>query len=163
MSEAQFDVKMDDEEVNVSLADLAGIDMNEIEEYEGGFEVTPKGAYVFLVKDAKLSELGDYAVIAFELEVTDCMAVASEEKTTEQMVGVIHEENIFITDVKKSVGQAKFLMRAAGYTATGTLNELLDGFCGTKFAAKVKQKPKKNDPDTIYANIDMKSIKPVAE
>ena len=157
-----FAVKNDDNEVEVSLADLAGIDMNEIEEFEGGFDVTPKGAYVFQVKDAKLSEIAEYAVVAFELEVVECMAIASGDKTPESMVGVIHEENIFIIDVKKSIGQAKFLMRQAGYTATGTLNELLDGFCGTKFAAKIKHKAKKNDPDTIYANIDMKSVKPVA-
>ena len=161
MSET-FSVKNHDVEVDVTLADLAGIDMNEVEEFEGGFDVTPKGAYVFQVKDAKLAEIADYPVIPFTLEVVECMAVAADDKTPEGMVGVAHEENIFVMDVQKAVGQAKFLMRSAGYAATGSLNELLDGFCGTKFAAKIKQKAKKNDPDTIYANLDMKSVKPVA-
>lgn len=161
MSEA-FNVTNNDQEVEVSLADLAGIDMDSVEAVEGGFEVTPKGAYVFQVTDAKLAEIAEYAVVQFTVKVVECMAVASDDKTPESMVDVEHEENIFIIDVQKSIGQAKFFMQAAGHNATGTLNQLLDGFCGTKFAAKIKHKAKKNDPDTIYANIDMKSVKPVA-
>lgn len=162
MSE-NFTVTNNSQEVEVSLADLAGLDMSAVEAVAGGFELTPKGAYVFKVLDAKLAEFADYPVITFELEIIECLALASDDKTPEGMVGVKHDETIFIIDVQKSVGQAKFLMTEAGYRATGTLQELLDGFCGTKFSAKVKHKAKKNDPETIYANIEMKSVKAVAE
>jgi len=66
--------------------------MNAVEAYEGGFDATPKGAYVFNVKDAKLTEIAEYPVIQFTLEIIECMAVASEDKTPESMVGVEHEE-----------------------------------------------------------------------
>ena len=147
-------------EVEVSLADLAGIDMDAVEAQAGGFEVTQKGAYVFRCSDAKLTDIADYPVVSFELEIVECMAT-SGDKTEEQMVGEKHVENVFIKDVAKDIGRAKFLMQEAGYHGSGSLNDLLDGFVGTKFAAKIKHASAKDDKDKIYANLDVKSIKPV--
>lgn len=155
-----YEVKFDGQDVEIDLAELAGLDMADIEADAGGFSATPKGYYMFTVKDAKLTDIADMPVIGFELEVAECYAVASDVETPESMVGKVHEENIFVNDVRKSVGQAKFLMQEAGYVGTGSLNDQLDGFCGHKFKAKIKHRAKKNDPDTIYANIDMKSVKP---
>ncbi len=156
-----YEVKLDGQEVEIDLADLAGLEMDDIQAEAGGFEATPKGYYTFEVKDAKLHEIADKPVVGFALEVVECHAVASESETVESMVGKTHEENIFVSDVKKDIGRAKFIMQEAGFVGEGSLNNQLDGFCGHRFLAKIKNKAKKDDPDTIYANLDFKSIKPV--
>ena len=160
---SEFTVNNSGEDVVVSLADLAGINMDDVEEYEGGFILTPKGAYEFNCTNAELTEIADSPVIKFTCEIIGCTAIASDEHSPESIIGAIHEENFFIKDVQKTIGSAKRFMRIAGSPVmSGSLTDLLDGFCGTKFFGKIKHRPKKNDPETIYANLDMKSVKPVA-
>lgn len=154
------------EEMEVSLADIAGIDMNAVEAFEGGFESTPKGVYLFECKDAKLDSMetknGTSAVIQFVLEIADCYAVVSDDPkvTEESMKGKKHTETIFVSDVAKSVGQAKAIMQNAGYNAAGSLEDLLDGFCGSQFIAPIKHRKDPNDSDKIYANLVIKKITP---
>ncbi len=147
------------EEVEVTLADLAGIDTDAIEAKASGFDVTQKGAYSFAIANASLEEVGEWAVVKFECEITDCLATAGD-KVAEQMVGEMHEEMIFISDAIKAVAEAKFFMAAAGFAGTGSFDNMLDGFVGTRFTGKVAHSSPKNDPDKVYANLDMKSVKP---
>ena len=153
-------VKNDGEEVEVPLADIAALNMDDVQADAGGFESTPVGTFTFNVLNAETTTLGDKPFIAFETEIVDCSAVIAEGKTEEDMVGVKHNENIFIGDVGKALAQAKFLMEAAGHSGSGSLKEMLDGFCGTKFTARVKHRKDKNDPDRVYANIDLKTVAP---
>ena len=154
-------VKNDGEEIEVSLADIANIDMNEVEAFEGGFEPTPKGVYQFLVKDAGLDTINDKAVIFFELEVEQVLALADDDKDPESLVGWKHKETIFVGDLAKSVGQAKAIMQNAGYVAQGNLETLLDGFCGMSFIAPIGWRKDKNDTDRVYSNIKVGKITPV--
>lgn len=156
-----YEVELNGGKQDVSLEDLAGLDMDTVELFEGGFDPTPKGSFRFLAKDVRLDEIADKPVIKFELEIVACHAIDSETKDGNTVLGLIHEENIFINDVAKSFGYAKAIMQAAGFTGTGTSKQLFDAFCGTQFDAVIKQKPKKDDPDVIYANLKLKSISPV--
>lgn len=160
MSE-KITVKNDGEEVDVSLADIANIDMNEVEAFEGGFEPTPKGVFTFDVKDAGLETINDKAVIYFETEIAEVHALADDDADPEKLIGWKHKETIFVGDLAKSVGQAKAIMQNAGYEGTGTLEQLLDGFVGSSFIAPTKHRRDKNDADRIYSNIVVGKITPV--
>ena len=153
-------IKQDGEEADVSLADIAGIDMNNVEAFEGGFEPTPKGVYLFEVKDAGLDTVNDKAVIYFECEVAAVYALVDDDKDPESMIGWKHRESIFVGDLAKSVGQAKAIMQNAGFTGSGTLEQMLDAFCGSQFVAPVKQRKDKNDTDKVYGNIVVGKITP---
>lgn len=160
MSET-FTVKNDGEDVDVGLADIAGIDMSSVEEFEGGFEPTPKGVYHFRCKDAGLDEVADKPVIYFESEVVECLGLVSEEKSAEDMAGWVHKETIFIQDLAKGVGQAKAIMTNSGFKGSGALSEMLDAFVGHEFIAPISQRKDKNDTDRVYANIKIGKITPV--
>lgn len=153
-------IKTDNEEREVDLAEIAGIDMNNVEAFEGGFEPTPKGLFRFECKDAGLETIVDKAVIYFELEVQECYALVDDDKDMESMIGWKHRETIFITDLAKSVGQAKAIMQNAGFTGSGTLEEMLDAFCGSQFVAPIRHRRDKNDTDKIYSNLIVGKITP---
>jgi len=154
-------VKNDGEEVEVTLADIANIDMNEVEAFEGGFEPTPKGVFTFDVKDAGLDTINGKAVIFFETEIAEVHALVDEDVDPEKLIGWKHKETIFVGDLAKSVGQAKAIMQNAGYVAQGNLETLLDGFCGMQFIAPIGWRKDKNDTDRVYSNIKVAKIVPV--
>ena len=160
-------VKQDDGELEVSLEDIAGIDMNAVEAFEGGFEPTPKGVFLFDAKDAGLDTITvenvDKAVIYFELEVAECYALVDDSIEPESLIGWKHRETIFISDLSKSVGQAKAIMQNAGFTGSGTLVEMLDAFCGSQFISPIKHRKDKNDTDKIYSNLLVSKITPPPE
>ena len=161
-----------DEEQEVTLADIAGIDMATVVENEGGFDSTPKGAYRFKCTDGELTEIevtnkktGDKenrAIIRFKFDIVAVHSLVDDDIKAEDWVGKEHQEGIFVNDVAKSVGQAKAIMTNAGFSGTGTLQELMDGFCGTEFDAPIGQRKDKNDPDRVYSNIKIGKITPVA-
>ena len=153
-------VKTDNVEQEVSLAEIAGIDMNNVEAFEGGFEPTPKGIFRFECKDAGLDTIIDKAVIYFECEIAECYALVDDEKNADDMIGWTHRETIFISDLAKSVGQAKAIMQNAGFTGSGTLEEMLDAFCGSHFVAPIRHRKDKNDTDKIYSNLVVGKITP---
>lgn len=160
-------VKNDGEEQEVNLADIAGIDMNNVEAFEGGFEPTPKGVFRFECKDAGLDTVSsgdvDKAVIYFENEVVECYALVDDSLEPESMIGWKHRETIFISDLAKSVGQAKAIMQNAGFKGSGTLEEMLDAFCGSQFISPIKHRKDKNDTDKIYSNLVVAKITAVPE
>ncbi len=156
-------VKNDGEDVEVGLADIAGIDMANVEEFEGGFEPTPKGVYHWRCSDAGLDEVADKPVIYFESEVVECLGIVHESKTEEEMAGWKHRETIFIQDLAKGVGQAKAIMTNSGFKGSGTLSEMLDAFVGHEFVAPITQRKDKNDTDRIYANLKIGKITPVPQ
>ena len=159
-----INIKNDGEEMEVGLADIAGIDMNEVAEFDG-FEATPKGLYDWEVKDAGLDTIetknGNSGIIYFDLEVTNCHTLIGDDRDPATMIGTKHRETVFIGDVAKSVGQAKSIMQHAGFSAKGKLDELLDAFCGHAFTAPIKQRKDKNDSDKVYANLVIKKITPL--
>lgn len=164
MSENIVTAKLNGADAEIALADLANIDMSGIKENEGGFEPTPKGAYHFRCSDAELTSIstdkGERAIIRFSLEIKNVLSFVDSEINPNDWIGKTHEETIFISDVEKGIGQAKCLMTNAGFTATGSLTQLLDAFVGTEFQAPIAQRKDKNDPDRIYANLKFGKIVP---
>lgn len=159
MSES-YTIKNGGQETEVTLLDLAGLDMETVEANDGSFEATPKGTFIWNVVNAALEEVAGKPTIQFELECIGCAAVLAEGKTPDDMIGWKHKETIFINDAVKSIGQAKGLMVAAGLTQPGTLQNMLDAFCDMKFVSNIKHRKDKEDKDKIYANIDIKSVTP---
>jgi len=170
MSESNVTITQDGVEGEVTLMDIAGMDMAGVEEFEGGFEPTPKGVYHFRCKDAELTSIdmkdkktGDditRAIIQFEFEIVNVLAFVDDGINPDEWIGKDHRETIFIQDVLKGVGQAKAIMTNAGFSGTGSLQELMDAFVGTEFEAPIGQRKDKNDPDRIYANIKIGKIMP---
>ncbi len=154
-------------ETEVSLADLAGIDMNNVDAFEGGFEPTPKGVFRFECKDAGLdiveTKNGDSATIYFDCEVQEVYALLDDSEDPEKLMGLNHRESIFVSDLAKSVGQAKAIMQNAGFSGSGTLEQMQDAFCGHQFIAPIKHRKDKNDTDRVYANLVVKKITPVPQ
>lgn len=150
-------VKIGDEDV--SLADIGGVDMSEVEEFR--FENTPKGIYQWKCTNAEILKLGDKPAIKYNLEATNVISLSDDSKDPEKYIGHKHDEAIFITDLEKDIGRAKAFMVDAGFEGSGTLQELLDQFIGHEFVSAISHRKDKNDTDKIYANIDYGKVKPL--
>ncbi len=139
----------------VSLADLAGLDMDAVAEVRG--TTFPDGAFKFKTEEAKLTIIGKgkdaQAGIQFKFKCTDVMALTDTGKDAESVIGKSHHELCFLSEPVEGLGRAKAFMADTGYKGTGKLGVLLDGFAGHEFKAVVKQRTDKNDTSIVYANI----------
>ena len=163
MSEENNQVLIGDE--TVDLAQLAGVDMTELQEVRS--MVLPAGQMLFKVLDAKLEakEVADRRdeaeegakinkpVISFELEVMDCMALVKDDIEPGSVVGRKHHNSIWITDIKTELGRAKAFLADIGVNCAGGLKDLLTEAHGIEFVSDVTNTKDKNDPDRIYANL----------
>lgn len=150
-----------------SLADVAGIDMNEVEANYGPDNL-PACVVELRVVDAKLEVHTNTktnvkkAVVKIETEVVNTLAVVDPNIPLESLIGRKHYESFFLTDLKKDLGRVKALMAESGFTGTGSLTELLNQFIGHQFVATINNRKDKNDADITYANINLKKVKPAA-
>lgn len=167
----QFVLEIDGENVQVSLTDLAGIDMAEVEPYRGG-EVTPEGVYEWRGKSAEIDtmEINDKdsdtgravrPVITFCSEALAVRSVKDRSIDPDSLVGVEHYERFFIRDLRKDLGRVTAFLGDSGMTGEGSLQDMLERFTGHEFIAAVKHRKDKNDPDRRYANLDMKTVAPI--
>ena len=142
----------------VTLADLAGIDTTQIEAKKGS--AFPAGIFKFSAKTAELKVVGagdsKKAAIVFAFECIDVTELAKDDDDPAKTVGRDHQEVVTIDDVLEDIGHVKAFMADAGYQGAGSLQDILADFQGTKFFARIKQRPNKNDPDIIYSNIGIK-------
>ena len=144
-------------EEDVSLSDIAGIDMDNVEEVDYGFETMQKISANWRVKEAKLDAFDEKPVIKVTCEVINCFAVlsATETRKPEEFIGKVHDEIFNLNkDPIAGLGRAKKFMHDAGFQGNGTLQSLLDGFAGTTFDANIKHTKSKKNPDAVYANFD---------
>lgn len=151
--------KNGDEEQEISLGDLAGLDMSGVEEKH--FTVQPAGVYEFKCLDAKLGKMetvnGETAVVQFEMEIVNCHAVIGEKAVgvphvPEDQIGKKYTETFFLT-TSDSLGYLKGFMSDTGFTGSGTLQQMLDAFHGHAFIGAVKHTKDKNDADKVYTNL----------
>ena len=162
MTDANDTVYVGDEEV--SLADIAEIDLGEVEEVTG-FETLPAGVYEFRVKGSELTTIdtkdGPRGAIVNELEVINVLnLVGATEADPESLIGKTHRETFFLSNLEEGVGRQKALMARSGFAEAGKLTDLLDQFTGHTFVAALKTRKDKNDPDIVRANIDLKKVQP---
>lgn len=148
--------KNGDEELELSLTDIADIDMSEVEEKR--FELRPAGVYHFKCIDATLDTINGKAVAKFETEIVNCHAIVGDG-APEAQIGKKYTEMFFLTS-GDSLGYLKGFLSDTGFTGTGSLRELLDAFHGHEFIGAIKHTRDKNDTDKVYTSLQ--KCKPVA-
>lgn len=150
-------------EEEISLMDIAGIEMNDIAEYR--LTVTPAGKFLWRVIEAKLEGRDvqnkedpqgakiTKPAITFELEAQNCFALTDEKLDPATFVGTKHFESFWINDAVKDLGRVKAFLVDIGLTGTGSLTDLLASAQGEEFVSDITNVPDKNNPDYIYANL----------
>lgn len=151
------------EEMNegFSLADLADIDVSEIEEVR--FSTLPAGAYAFEVIEAGLAEDEKDGNRRFkanvELKVAEVKAVLEQGVDKESLVGKTHSERFFVDpskpeeDVKKAIGRIRAFVTDVGMESTGKLGDIVANLKGHIFTGKIVKQKNKDDPSIEYARL----------
>ena len=148
-------------EMEVSLADIANIDMDTVEEFR--FENRPAGMYHMKVTDAKITALGKEKpapAVVVECEVQNCLSLVDGSDTQAQ-IGKTHRETFFMKD-GDGIGRLKAFLTDTGFQGTGSLKDILDAFHGHEFDGIIKHKTDKNDTDRVYVNFAQGKVKPHA-
>lgn len=146
-----------------SLADLADIDISEIEEVR--FVSIPAGVYEFEVGDADLEEDEKDGIRRFKIsfpnkivEVKSCLDTKVEK---ESLVGLEIVERFFIDpskseqDVAKAFGRVKAFIKDIGCDASGKLGDAVRNTKGTVFRSQVTLQADKNDKTKKYPRLKL--------
>jgi hypothetical protein len=151
-----------------SLADLAGLDVSDIEEIR--FETLPAGVYELEVQDAKLNEGtnkdGDKRFTAeFSFKVLECKATVKAGVDRETLVGKTHGEKFYIDpskskeDIAKMIGRIRAFITDMGAESAGTLGDVITNTKGHIFTGKVVEQVDKDDKSISYARLRLDSKK----
>lgn len=155
-----------------SLADLADIDVSDIEEVR--FTNLPAGSFGFEVGAADLEEYEKDGVrkfrAVFPLKVNEVKAVLEPGIDKESLIGKEHTEKLFIdptkeeAEVHKAIGRIRAFVTDMGLDSKGKLGDIVRNAKGHVFSAKVVQQADKQDPSIKYARLrlDDRSKKPAA-
>lgn len=151
------DMMLDVAGQQVSLADIAGINMDDVAEVRGS--TFPAGAFKLVVDYAKLAVMGrdddKKAGIQFKFKCSDVLSLIDTSKDADTIIGKFHVETCFLKDPMEGLGRTKAFMADAGFKGTGSLQELLAAFVGHEFKCVITNSPDRNDKDIIYANIGL--------
>lgn len=160
MSEAE-NVMIGD--VEISLEQLAGVDMSEIVEVRS--LVTPAGKFHFRIMEGELKAVEatnkddpqgpkiNKPVVQFELQAQNCFALVNDDLDPESYTDVKQNESFWINDVKKDLGRVKAFLVDIGMDGNKPLMDLIAEAHGTEFMCDVTNNPKKDNPDIIYVNL----------
>jgi hypothetical protein len=155
------------EGVEVTLADLAGINLDEVKELRG--EAFPKGVYIWEVDSEKPPHLtvvgeGDKAkgAAVFRAKCLDVLTVSDPEFTGDNstLIGKVHQETFFLTN-PESLGYLKAFMKDIGAPYSPNVVTLLSGSVGTRFQAPIGKRKDKDDADKVYTNLVRNKLKPL--
>lgn len=153
---------------SVSLADLAGLDMDTVVEKRG--ESFPKGDFTWEIdtEDApKLVVIGEgekaRGAVQFVAKCLDVVRITDPEFSGDQnaLIGKKHREAFFITTLE-SVGYIKAFFKDIGAPYNKDFNILLSGSAGTRFNAPIGKRKDPNDTDKVYTQIVRNKVKPLA-
>lgn len=166
MSESleQTMVDMDGFESQISLADLAGMDMSGIKEVR--FTSAPAGKYHWLIKLSELTtqevdkEKGDsnsgkikVPCIRFEMEAVNVFALTEPDLNLEDYIGQKINQQFNIRN-EDALGRAIAFLNDIGVGQTAPLGELINAAHGMEFISDVKKTKNKDNPDIVYSNLD---------
>lgn len=164
MSEENNSVLIDGTEV--SLADLAGIDISEVKAVR--FSVTPAGKFIWRIcatgliskevvenyddpNSAKIS----VPCIEVELKAVNCIALVDDEADPADFVDISHRKLFKIAKWKEGMGRVVAFMEDIGIDPAGkTITSLLDEAHGVEFVCDVTNTKDRNNPDIVYANLN---------
>lgn len=138
----------------VSLADIAGIDMEGVKEVR--FTLFPIGSYEWKALPGELLTIGEgedaKAMVRFPLECVSVFAI-QEGEVAEEAISKKHTQGFQIKTMD-DLGRAKAFLVDAQFKGSGKLSELLAEFEGHVFKGNIKHTKDKNDKEKIYANIE---------
>lgn len=141
----------------VSLADLAGINMDGVTEVRQ--TLFPAGAFKMRVEEGKLDVFGSgtdkKAAIVFKFKCTDVLALTDTSLVANDVIDKFHQEPIMLNEPIEGLGRFKAFAADAGFKGSGSLQELLANFVGTEFKTIITHRPDKNDKSRVYSNIGL--------
>ncbi len=158
-------IRVNGQEQEVSLAELAELDITGVEASFGGFAIAPPSTSLWKVNSMALETMGEYTVVQAVLEVEKCYAILDKtgEYDTESYIGQTFNLNFFLKELPKDVGQVVGFLQKIGMQTGGKLDALFDQAVGQSFVGKVTHSKNKDDPDKPYQNMDIKAIMSEAE
>lgn len=155
------------DEVGFSLADLADIDLEGIEEVR--FEDFPKGVYEFEVSTADLaSDAKDGEPrykIEFTLKVLEMLSSIEPGVDLEKWKDKTHTERFFVypkrpeEDAAKAIGRVKAFLIDMGLdlvkdeAGKTKLGDSVRNAKGHSFRARIERQQDRNDPNRSYARL----------
>lgn len=164
----------DTENVNeeFSLADLADIDVSEIQEVR--FENLPAGVFDLECTNAELGEMRNKDdekrfTAEFTFKVAAVHAVLESGVDKEALVGKSHTEKLWINPgaepqkVQDSIGRIRAFVSDAGMDSSGKLGDIVRNMKGhTISKGRITTKKDKEDPSVIYSRLKLDAKKKTA-
>lgn len=148
---------------SVSLADIAGINVDDVQEHRGG--AFPAGIFDLEVSGAALVEIGQaqkYPAVEGKFKVLGVVKLDDPTVDAASLEGSEYTETFILGDLK-NLGSVKAMVADSGVTASGKFAEMLDAWVGARFRTKIRHKKNTNDPDIVNARIVRTKIKPLSE
>lgn len=151
----------------VTLADLTGVNLDEVKELRGAS--FPKGNFIWEVDSENAPKLaiigeGDKAkgAVVFAAKCIEVVNVNDPEFTGDQneLIGKVHRETFFLTTVD-GLGYLKAFFKDIGAPYSPNMKDLLAGAVGTRFSAPIGKRKDKDDADKIYTNLVRNKLKPL--
>jgi hypothetical protein len=158
VAHARFD------EDEMSLADLAGLDVSGIDEIR--FETLPQGSYSFEVMEAELVEGTDKDQAKrfegrFSMKIIEVLSVLEAGVDKESLVGKSITERFFISptktadEIQKAIGRLRAFVTDMGCDSTGALGTIIENTIGHKFNAKIAHRKDPEDKSIVYARLKL--------
>lgn len=157
---------LDDGTGNFSLADLADLDVSDIEEIR--FVSLYSGVYDFVVDTAELKEdtRDDKRVFIaeFGLKIAEVHAILEPNITAEQrekMVDKVHTQKFIIRptesqeDVLKQIGRVRAFITDIGQDSAGKLGDIVRNAKGHAFKATITKSKDRQDPTREFTNLKL--------
>lgn len=150
---------------NVTLGDLAGLNLDEVSEKR--FEALPKMIGVFEAEKAWLGVFGEgdkaKGGVGFKCKVLEVLSVNDPDfkGSNDELVGKIHNQTFFITTLD-SVGYIKAFFKDIGAPYDSNFTNMLMKAAGTRFQAPIGKRKNPNDTDQVFTQIVQNKVKPVA-
>ncbi len=145
----------------VSLSDIAGINMDSVE--EARYSSFPGGMVQLKCEKAELGIRGTspkFGIIKLDFVCTNVHSLVDPNESTERTIGKHHFEDVFIAggdltqaDTAERIGYLKAFMHDTGFKVQGSLGELLQSYVGHEFVGMTKKKPRKDDPDLFNTSM----------
>ena len=158
---------MVEETAGLSLADLADLNVDDIEEVR--FVNLPAGVFGWEVKEAELKEYEKDGVRKFkaeiELEIVEVKAILDSSVDKESLIGKRHTERLVVDptaeeeDVKKAIGRIRAFVKDVGMPNTGTLGAIVSGLVGHQFHGKIVKQKDRDDKTIEYARLRLDPAK----
>ncbi len=158
---------MVDQNEGLSLADLADLNVDDIEEVR--FVNLPAGVYGWEVKESELKEYEKDGVRKFkaeiELEIVEVKAILDSAVDKDSLIGKRHTERMVVDptaeeeDVKKAIGRIRAFVADIGLPNTGALGALVTSMVGHQFHGKIVKQKDRDDKTIEYARLRLDPAK----